>query len=1230
MRKGGRVPVETVFSNLSAASKALQQACAISRLQGRGEQPTDADLILFEATEAVGNAFDTQTAGALLNHIRIGGRLLFTFNTFPGRTALWLSEALPSTGWTSLQRPSPNGPLQATPVIAADPDFFCDVDLQGFAVPLGVDIRPVSAVERGQARYERYRMQHPVTGVDVAPNSDLWSRPLLNREWKVRACYDDIARSPLLVTGRYGAGRIAMLATTVVALGESDAAQAFWRGVIGWLVEDEPVPSPASAPKASLSMSFPSPATVRLTIGNLSHEPLPAQLVMRVVDRNGAMLADGAGELQKPLSLSPGHSAVLDLPLPTPVLRGLEASEAESSLLVRAGLLSNDGSILLAEQRAPSPPTLVRLQVETDNLYTVLSPFSGPGPDTMDGFKSRMGMPVGAYAYPPGSVVRGKVTFSLQCQNLETCSNVQDLTQPDNISVVALNDRAASFRQVPRNPIHGYGTWNGMRGVENTLQFSFPRKVRVSAVTLLGSYGAFAASEMNNPGKVVVELDGRQVAAMDGLDTVFSKGLGRAHIELPSGSAGSVLTVRLPWVAEKAGRPRQQPQLGDIAIEGWSADEEPAATLHGQLSVVLADALTGQRQPLFSKEATLNAGETRFEEFSVTLPQSARPGIYRIEATFRSDESGIPTTASAPVLAISPRKTLKDIQEINGSNVLGTGMNVTRGFQQFIPLNTGTTEPFSGWGHPDDLIWAYSRQFKEIRPNAHTAANRLYATETNMQHYSIPWREFDNGELFFITCAPGLVQHMKAQGGWNTAPLIRVTFADRWVLGPDVNSCNSWQEYVAFDSYLRRSGDKGLDGRTHAEVEASIHANHENEWQAWQLERYVNAVRSIRNAFRDAGKDVVLYGQTLPIVAGDQGRELAKTIRGMNDDVTWAMESNCPTLTTGRTLASLAFNPVWQINALMSWGFVSAVFNNWQWGNPVATLEPQRRMLSSYLWRGIVWEGGTYGNAATYGFGSNVGTSYTMTAEEYQQWWYLQQRGSLLQPESPLGAGLVISTQKNADPRSIRWNGNDPSAVCEIPLLMDIFRSLTEAGVSLPFSTNASTLGSWKPGPGSSLIILNLQDFSPAELDDLAHVQMQGVRIAVFAQREALSRAAASLLAHPNTFLLESPTIGLTHPQALKLAVQLIPALELPLTFSAGFTGYGFCCQDLSLVVVEDWREQTRMASVMLRKSAGARHASAANLNDHSTLTVTDAGAFWEIQVPMRSGDAALLAVREG
>ncbi|GGH09272.1 hypothetical protein GCM10011586_27180 [Silvibacterium dinghuense] len=625
----------------------------------------------------------------------------------------------------------------------------------------------------------------------------------------------------------------------------------------------------------------------------------------------------------------------------------------------------------------------------------------------------------------------------------------------------------------------------------------------------------------------------------------------------------------------------------------------------------------------------LGSCETRLQDFTVELPQSAKPEIYRLEGTFQPDNAQNRVIATAPILAISPRKTLRSIQEITGPDVFGTGMIVTNGFTQFFQLATGTSEPWNGWGHPDDLVWAYSRQFKEIPPKARTAANRLYATQSDMRHYSIPWREFSNGEPFFQTSVPGLVQHLKQQNGWKKSVLVRLNFADRWVIGPDLRNCNSWQEYVAFDSYLRTQTGKGLDGRTHTEIENSIHTDHENQWQAWQLGRYVEAVRAIREAFRVEHKDAVIYSQGFPAVAGEPGRELAQTIRGMNDDFTWGMEDNSPNLTTGRTLGSLAFNPVWQVNTMMPWGFVSPVFNNWQWHDPVGTTEPNRRLLHNRIWRGLVWDDGTYAASATYGYTDNVGSPYVLTAEEYQQWWNLQQRGSLLQPESPLGAGLVISTRKNAEPQSTRWNGSDPTALPETRLLMDAFRSLTEAGVSIPFATNASTLASWKPTPSASLIVLNLQDFNSEEIQGLIRVQEQGVRVAAFAPRSSLPPNVAALFSRPGTFLLEMLASGLTHAQALEIAAQLIKELELPISFSADFAGYGFRCQNLNLIVVEDWLEQTREANVRLRKSPGAQRASAANLNDHNTLTVADDGAYWEITVPMRSGDSVLLAIQE-
>jgi hypothetical protein len=192
---------------------------------------------------------------------------------------------------------------------------------------------------------------------------------------------------------------------------------------------------------------------------------------------------------------------------------------------------------------------------------------------------------------------------------------------------------------------------------------------------------------------------------------------------------------------------------------------------------------------------------------------------------------------------------------------------------------------------------------------------------------------------------------------------------------------------------------------------------------------------------------------------------------------------------------------------------------------------------------------------------------------------------------------------------------------------MDAFRSLSEAGVSLPFATNASTLAQWEPTPGASLIVLNLEDFSAEELHALGRLAGR-VPIAVLCRRSSLSGAAAEIASQPGVLTIDSSPIGLTHPQAVRVADQLLEALKVPIGFSSGLSGYGFRCQDLSLVVVEDWLERARIATVQVRKTGTSHQVTAANLNDHSRLKVTDAGAFWNIAVPIRSGDSALIAVR--
>jgi hypothetical protein len=849
---------------------------------------------------------------------------------------------------------------------------------------------------------------------------------------------------------------------------------------------------------------------------------------------------------------------------------------------------------------------------------------------TLQSFSFRMGLPVNAYAALPGTRLEGTVSLSLQCENLALEGVWKDLADPSNGSVIALNDRGGTSRRGPIDGIQGWGMWTGHSGADGALELSLPFGARLSAVTLVGDRGPVGGGfEQHNPGQVVVEVDGEQVARVDELDSLFVSGLGQARIALPPGSAGQRVTIRLPWVPPHNGHGRAEPWLAEILVDGWPADAPVAAPVTGQLTVDLVPTLGGPHLSLLSTSATIRPGELTAHSVAIPLPAAVGVGVYRLEAVFHPTGARAAVTTSAPLLVIAPHRTLQDLLELTGPTVFGTSMNVTNGFTRFNLLGTGTTEPWNGWAHPDDLVWAYERQLKEVLPNAHTTISRLYATETDMRHYSMPWREFGNGEMFFPAALPGLIANLQQQRGWAKAPVVRLTFGDRWVVGPDLNTCNGWQEFVAFDSHLRQTSGQGLAGRTRAEVYAEIHTSNETAWQAWQLERYLGNVRAIRETFRAQGKDVFIYSQDLPAVAGAAGRELSQSIRGMNDDYTWGMQDNSPTLTTGRNLGELAFNPVWQISTLMAWGFASPIFNNWQWHDPVSTIEPVRRLIYNRTWRGMLWDDGHYGGLATYGYTDNVGNTYGMAAEEYQEWWNMQQRGNLLLPESPLGAGLVISTQKTADPRTVRWNCNNALSLAEPRLLMQAFRSLSEAGLSVPFAANAAQLGRWTPPPGAALIVLNLPDWSDEEIAGLARLQAQGVPVAAFAMRSALSAAAARIFAQPSTLLLERSADGLSPAEAVVVARQLADVLNLALQFSNGLNGYGFRSGDAIMIVLEDWQEQARVGSVRLRKSSNMRRAAATNLNDHSTLVVSSAGAFWEIAVPIRSGDGVMIAVKE-
>lgn len=279
--------------------------------------------------------------------------------------------------------------------------------------------------------------------------------------------------------------------------------------------------------------------------------------------------------------------------------------------------------------------------------------------------------------------------------------------------------------------------------------------------------------------------------------------------------------------------------------------------------------------------------------------------------------------------------------------------------------------------------------------------------------------------------------------------------------------------------------------------------------------------------------------------------------------------------------------------------------------------------------------GGAYRSIHTYGYNSNGYAPYTMTANDWQEWWRLQERHSLLlHPDAPLGAGLVLSTARlQSAPDRARFSGGgmgDPSSVGEVQLVAQTFRHLHEAGVSLPSAINAAALEKWTGN--APLIVLNLSDFSDAEIEALRRLIARGVRVAAFKGGGTLPSAAARLfgvttnekaavVAPNNTLLVASSADQLNEANARTLAPILQRGLVLPLTFPAGTAGYGYVMRNRRFVVVEDWLEQGRVIDVRLRATKGAKTARACDANDHRPLVVRRGGADWVISVSLRPGD---------
>jgi hypothetical protein len=1197
-----------IASNLSASQVAVLAAA----LGWRTTQATfdGADLIVLEPRHGE-DLTDPQVA-TIKDRVRQGATLMVALPASQQLSSMLLGEVLPALTWQASDRYRRSPASGAIQIGWADPEFYHSALPKNISLPFFSTVEPMSSIQRGQSRYAIYKRNTPVLLKPVEPGDQLWTRPLLMRDVRIRLRGSDNAATPLMVTGCYGAGRTVLFGSGFDQLaGNQDLLQP----VLAWLNPSSISTVPVATVTPELTVTY-GKRSIEIRLRQNSDASLPVEIVGRAYTWENAPLGFEY-DLLKSVILHPAQTAAIEMTFPQYSEIGYQALGLRDAFHVHVAILGSAGANLLLERQMLADfSDQTTIDVFADDIDHWDYPFDAPGTSFQKAFTDRCGARIGAYAYPPGAKLNGLVVISNGLQDLGPLAVVADETTPGNPSASALVDGSMVANKKPSDAIAAYSMWYGNPNAENVLSFTFPHPVTLASITLVGSY---KEKDPFNPDGAILELDGKRLASGINLVEHFCKGSGNVVFDFAP-VTGTQMKLRIP--ASSGPIRSRGVALTEVQFEGWAGPTP--APVSGELTVALEDAHSGMSVPVLNQAVALKPGERRQVVVSSTLPDGntdGSPAFFRLHANF----DGV--SRSAPILVLNPLKPLLPNSALVPPNAPELGFIVTQGYRVCFPLGTGTAEHPPGWATPDDLIWAYSRQLKEVSRTARTEAGRLYVTEGDMRHYAAPWRTFLNGVPLFDEATPNLVDAMSKQPRWNDSKIAKLGNSDRWETGPQIDTLHGWQDFVEFDAHLRAAGKSPLKGRTREEIAAEIHNEREDEWQAWQFSQYLHNFRTLRDGFAARGKRLLITAQGCPVIAGPAAEEIAETIQGMSDDSTWDMAEGSQSLTVGRQMAILAHNPVWKMSTLLEYGFVSNTLNSPEWHAPVCTVEPLRRLYYDRAWRATIWHDGEYRSVYTAGYNENVGISYQMAQNDWEQWWRIEERHSLLTPQQPIGAGIVISTIRFADPNHFRFNADYLFSASPDGLgLARVFQRLHEAGLSIPFVSNATALGKWK---GSApLIVLNPEVFVDEEIATLEKLKGSGVRMVAFSSADSLEHRLHALFETPGSIIKLDPK-SMTSHDAEDLLPRLQELLNVPLAFSKGACGYGFRMSGMQFIVVGEWRNQGHIAQVRLRATGGKIAARACGLNDHSILTVRRDGTDWVIDVPLRPGDGQVVVLSE-
>lgn len=1184
---------------------------------------------------AAANGIDAAAVARIEAEVRDGAGLIVTAGS-PFHISIGLLMAvLPSNGWTwngngTVDEMGSGQRLNDRLLLTADPGFW---PMAGGALPMvrPAPTWPVAAADKGMHRLERFERKIGGWGKEPllqAAGQHLFSRPLLNRDWVVRARADDLMQTPILTTGRYGAGRVAMLGAPLAAL-EAPAAADLRRALIAWL---------GTAPPAAVTGASPTRIAVALDAARevividlpASGAPRPVELVLRLYDAQGSWVVDLRQEV-----VLPGKP--VNFRLPPPSATTTLAYATMPGLLARVGVLSGDGRTLLieSETRLDRSPSL-QLQVSTGLAAGTVHPFPGtPGAwwEPASIFNRAIGAPIARYVAAPGTQLAATVMIANGLRNVAPEATLSEENDPGNPSLSGLTDGAYLSEMNGADSTSAYPTYNIKPNTEARVRLAWREPIRPTAVVVCGAVWTERGAFDRNPSSIRILAGGRELAVRPDLAAELKAQGGRVRIPLPDG----VETAELQVVIGAGKWPRIDTRIAELEVE---AAVGPSAELAGELVVEAVDTLSGASVRLLAEQIVLPA-RARLEKIcQVTLPAGDALAPLRIEARLLGN------TAHAPLLGLRPTRPMAAVSEA-WANDIG-GQNVSRGYRSFQTLGTGTREEPGGWSTPDDLVWAYARMLKQHGQGSRTQAKRLWVTADDLRHYAMPWRTFPNGERFFDVGVPNWIERIKRlqAKNWAAGDVIFSFFTDRWDGRPNMGQGWSWPDLLAFDRWLAETGKPRLKPGSRDELIAQITALRRSDWYRFWFDSYTKDATTLHDGFKSEGKTLRIANQGIPLLPRGSRKPFVDVFQTMSDDCTFGMLGDNAPLTTGRNLAALAINPFWRLNTLAPWGYESSTLHNYIWHVATGTTEPSRRQLYDRAWRAVVDPETGYRSIHSYGFGVNSAVGLTMDALDWQQFRNAIERHSLLSPDAPVGCALVLSTALYDRDGRFAWSSGmdhephlDDDPLRASAFFSKAFRLLHEAGIPISCVANAADLTHIPTG--TPTIFLNPTDCDAGEAKAVLAELAAGRPLLLLGSEgieggttlppgiaAAFPEVAGQSIVHAGCgWLRRGPVLGATVAELRQVRQAL--AGVLPIDLPEGTAGYGFAMRGDRFIVIEDWREIGRNVELRVRASAAATSATATGLNEHRPLTIRRDGTWWVITVPLRPADAELVCLRE-